>query len=653
MKNIIQFFIAVFALLTVQHTAFAQMDSLVKVKVVTTPINDSSYTVKYTIQVNKDWHIYGNTPAAEAGGDPLTVAPKIVYALETIKPTSSAVYSTTPTNQKDELFQNAFVFDGSIEVTETFTISGFQPDTLRGTLQLAIAKGNEFYQEEIPVALFLANGKKVEGKKVLLPTTATTPPVGACGEAAHDSQQSSAWSVFVLGFLGGLIALITPCVFPMIPVTVSFFTKRSKTRKQGIKNGLLYGLSIFLIYVLASLPFHVMGNVQPEIFNSISTSPVLNIIFFVIFIFFSISFFGFFEISLPSGIANKADSKSGLGSLGGIFFMAITLAIVSFSCTGPILGTLLVGSLQGGAWALTFGMAGFGIALALPFTLFAIFPQWLQSLPKSGGWLDTVKKVLAFLELALAFKFLSNADLVQHWGLLKREVFLAIWALISVGLALYLAGILRLPHDTKGAKVSIGRKFGALVSIAFAVVLIMGIFPKNAKYIQFLSGFPPPSHYSLLAKTSDDNTGLHANVVNDYEKALTMSKAQNKPILIDFTGWACVNCRKMEENVWTDPSVADYIKNNFILVSLYVDDKEMLPVEKRFKYKGKTGIEKQINSVGDLWATFQAENFNQVTQPLYVVMSPNQQLLSHPVGYTPDAQVYLNWLQCSVAKGKP
>jgi len=312
-----------------------------------------------------------------------------------------------------------------------------------------------------------------------------------------------------------------------------------------------------------------------------------------------------------------------------------------------------VGSLQGGAWALTFGMAGFGVALALPFTLFAIFPQWLQSLPKSGGWLDTVKKVLAFLELALAFKFLSNADLVQHWGLLKREVFLAIWALISVGLALYLAGILRLPYDTKGAKVSIGRKFGALVSIAFAVVLIMGIFPKNAKYIQFLSGFPPPSHYSLLAKTSDDNTGLHANVVNDYEKALTLSKAQNKPILIDFTGWACVNCRKMEENVWTDPSVADYIKNNFILVSLYVDDKEMLPVEKRFKYKGKTGIEKQINSVGDLWATFQAENFNQVTQPLYVVMSPNQQLLSHPVGYTPDAQVYLNWLQCSVAKGKP
>jgi thiol:disulfide interchange protein DsbD len=333
----------------------------------------------------------------------------------------------------------------------------------------------------------------------------------------------------------------------MIPVTVSFFTKRSKTRKQGIKNGLFYGLSIFLIYVLASLPFHIVGNLQPEIFNSISTSPVLNIIFFIIFIFFSISFFGYFEITLPSGIANKADSKSGLGSLGGIFFMAITLAIVSFSCTGPILGTLLVGSLQGGAWALTFGMAGFGFALALPFTLFAIFPQWLQSLPKSGGWLDTVKKVLAFLELALAFKFLSNADLVQHWGLLKREVFLGLWALISIGLALYLLGVLLLPHDNKGAKISIGRKLGGVLAIVFSVVLIAGIFPTNAYSLKFLSGFPPPSTYSILAKPTDDNRGVHANVVNDYTKALALAKEQNKPILIDFTGWACVNCRKMEE----------------------------------------------------------------------------------------------------------
>ena len=654
MNKIISFLSAVVLLFTVQSTAIAQADSLVSVSAKAIPLNDSMYTLQYHVQVKEGWRIYGDTPPVEPLGDPITNGPETNIKLETIQfiAKNGMQYSSTGTKQKDAIFQSAIVLPNIVDASIVIKIKGFQPDSLKTILDVQISKGNEFYEKEIPVSIFLVNGKKVQGAEILLPASATTPPAGACGQAAHDSKKSSAWTVFILGFLGGLIALITPCVFPMIPVTVSFFTKRSKTRKQGIKNGLLYGLSIFLIYVLASVPFHLLGNVQPEIFNSISTSPVLNLIFFVIFIFFSISFFGYFEITLPSGIANKADSKSGLGSLGGIFFMAITLAIVSFSCTGPILGTLLVGSLQGGAWALTMGMAGFGIALALPFTLFAIFPQWLHSLPKSGGWLDTVKKLLAFLELALAFKFLSNADLVQHWGLLKREVFLGLWALISLGLALYLWGKLHLPHDNKGAKISLGRKIGGVAAIAFSIVLIMGIFPKNAGYIKFLSGFPPPSHYSLFANPTDDNRGVHANVVNDYQKALALAKEQNKPILIDFTGWACVNCRKMEENVWTDPAVSSYIKDNFILVSLYVDDKAMLPVEKRFKYTSKAGTVKDINSVGDLWATFQAENFNQVTQPLYVVISPNQNLLSNPVGYTPNVQEYLNWLQCSVAKGK-
>jgi thiol:disulfide interchange protein DsbD len=291
-------------------------------------------------------------------------------------------------------------------------------------------------------------------------------------------------------------------------------------------------------------------------------------------------------------------------------------------------------------------MAGFGVALALPFTLFAIFPQWLQSLPKSGGWLDTVKKVLAFLELALAFKFLSNADLVEHWGLLKREVFLGIWAVISFGLAFYLSGALLLPHDVKTKKISFGRIIGAGIAFFFGIILIVGISPKKTYLLKFLSGFPPPTHYSLFAK-NDNHHGLQANVVNDYEKAVQLSKEQNKPILIDFTGWACVNCRKMEENVWTDTEVMAEIKNNFILVSLYVDDKALLPVDKRFTYTNTQGQSKDINSIGDLWATFQAENFNQVTQPLYVVMSPIQKILSNPVGYTPDAKEYLQWLQCS------
>jgi thiol:disulfide interchange protein DsbD len=608
-------------------------------------LNDSSYLVKANIQIKEGWHVYGTNP------DGLN-APEISSKIETAKFQDKPVFSIKPIQEKDILFTKAFIFNKPFDIAQNLIIKGFQPDSLQLLIVLNVAKADSFLSLEIPFSVALANGKKVAGFQILLPATATQAPANACGTvAATTNTSSSPWELLLLGFLGGLIALITPCVFPMIPVTVSFFTKRSKTRKQGIKNGLLYGLSIFLIYVLASLPFHVLGNVQPEIFNSISTNPWLNIIFFIIFIFFSISFFGFFEISLPSGIANKADSKSGLGSIAGIFFMAITLAIVSFSCTGPILGTLLVGSLQGGAWALTYGMAGFGLALALPFTLFAIFPQWLQSLPKSGGWLDTVKKVLAFLELALAFKFLSNADLVQHWGLLKREVFLGIWAIISIALALYLRGVLLLPHDVKGAKISRGRKIFGDLAIVFGLVLIVGMAPKNTYLLKFLSGFPPPTHYSLFTNTAEQ-AGLHANVVNDYESAVQLSKQQNKPILIDFTGWACVNCRKMEENVWTDPEVMSFIQNNFILVSLYVDDKALLSVEKRFTYTTAAGAKKEITSVGDLWATFQAENFNQSSQPLYVVMSPDQKLLSNPVGYTPNAKEYLNWLQCSASKAR-
>ena len=642
MNKILLFFAFLIAYLTTVTTQ-AQNPLTVTAKAVL--VNDTTYTIKANIEIKEGWHVYGANP------DGLN-APELNSKIETAKFQDKAVFSIKPTQEKDILFTKAFVFIKQFELTQNIIISGFQPDSLQLIMLLNVAKADSFLSLEIPLSVALTNGKKVAGFQILLPAGATEAPSDACGSATATSNSSSSpWELLLLGFLGGLIALITPCVFPMIPVTVSFFTKRSKTRKQGIKNGLLYGVSIFLIYVLASLPFHILGNVQPEIFNSISTNPWLNIIFFIIFVFFSISFFGFFEISLPSGIANKADSKSGLGSLAGIFFMAITLAIVSFSCTGPILGTLLVGSLQGGAWSLTYGMAGFGLALALPFSLFAIFPQWLQSLPKSGGWLDTVKKVLAFLELALAFKFLSNADLVQHWGLLKREVFLGIWAIISIALALYLIGKLLLPHDVKGEKISSARKIGAGIAFAFGIILIVGMAPKNTYLLKFLSGFPPPTHYSLFTNTAEQ-AGLHANVVNDYEKAVQLSKQQNKPILIDFTGWACVNCRKMEENVWTDPEVMSFIQNNFILVSLYVDDKALLSVDKRFTYSTKAGDKKEITSVGDLWATFQAENFNQSSQPLYVVMSPDQKLLSNPVGYTPNAKEYLNWLQCSISKSR-
>ena len=643
MKKYFFFFFA-FITLLISGAIHAQTDSIVKVTVKAIEKTDSTYTLQAALVLQKDWHVYDDN------ADGIT-APSFNASIESVKFLGPIQFSNTSVTQKDVLFGSAKIFLNKVSFDQEISISGFQPDSLKGNILLNVGKGDQFYALELPYSAALSNGSKAEAFQMVLPASATTAKEDACGET-QTGADATAWSVFFLGFLGGLIALITPCVFPMIPVTVSFFTKRSKTKKEGIQNGILYGLSIFLIYVLASVPFHIIGNVQPEIFNSISTNATLNIIFFIIFIFFSISFFGYFEITLPSGIANKADSKSGLGSLGGIFFMAITLAIVSFSCTGPILGTLLVGSLQGGAWALTQGMAGFGLALALPFTLFAIFPGWLQSIPKSGGWLDTVKKILAFVELALAFKFLSNADLVQHWGILKREVFLGIWTLVALGLTAYLFGWLRLPHDVKGATIAPTRKVLGLISLAFAIYVAQGIPMNRASSLQLLSGFPPPASYSLFESTNTTNTGLHAQVVNDYGKAIEMAKAANKPLLIDFTGWACVNCRKMEENVWVDPAVKSYIEENFILVSLYVDDRANLPIEKRFTYTNTAGQSKEIKTQGDLWATFQSENFKQVTQPLYVVLSPDQTLLSNPVGYTPNIQQYLEWLQCSVKAGK-
>ena len=357
------------------------------------------------------------------------------------------------------------------------------------------------------------------------------------------------WGIFALGFLGGLLALLTPCVFPMIPLTVSFFTKQSANRSKGIRNAVLYGFFIVLIYFLLSLPFHFLDSLDPDILNNISTNIWLNTFFFAIFVFFAFSFFGYYELTLPASWGAKMDRASDVGGLIGVFFMALTLAIVSFSCTGPILGGLLGSTtLSEGdvATNLSAGMTGFGLSLALPFALFALFPNLLNSLPKSGGWLNTVKVVLGFLELALAFKFLSNADLVAHWGLLKREIFIGIWILIFILLILYTFGKLRFPHDGPKKKLSFPRiSFGILV-IAFTVYLISGL----AKFtsLRMLSGFPPPEFYSVFEQKNDCPLGI--NCFKDFEEGLAYAKANNKPIMLDFTGWACVNCRKMEENVW-------------------------------------------------------------------------------------------------------
>ncbi|HLI93718.1 MAG TPA: thioredoxin family protein, partial [Puia sp.] len=386
------------------------------------------------------------------------------------------------------------------------------------------------------------------------------------------------------------------------------------------------------------------------ILNSISTNVWLNLLFAAIFLAFALSFFGLFELTLPSGLSTRIDSRSGLGSLGGIFFMALTLVIVSFSCTGPILGSLLVGALDqnGGGIQLTVAMAGFGLALGLPFALFALFPGWLHSLPKSGGWMDSVKKTFAFVELALMIKFLSNADLVTHSGLLKREVFFAIWILIGIALVLYLFGILRFGHDPRPQKPGRGRLVAGVVFLVFVLYLVPGLTNTRYANLAFVSGFPPPLSYSIYGSHVSADKGVEADVVNDYNKALALAKQEHKPLLIDFTGWACVNCRKMEENVWPQPGVKQLIKKDYILVSLYVDDRKRLPDDQQFSFPTSDGSIKAIQTVGDKYATLQSENFRNASQPLYVVISPDEKLMTKPVGYTPNAAEYAQWLQCGL-----
>jgi thiol:disulfide interchange protein DsbD len=437
----------------------------------------------------------------------------------------------------------------------------------------------------------------------------------------------------------------------MIPLTVSFFTKRSASRSKGIFNAFIYGFFIFLIYLLISLPFYFLKLNNAGILNDISTNTWLNIAFAAIFFVFALSFFGLFEIGLPSGISNSVDAKSSLGSIGGIFFMALTLAIVSFSCTGPILGTLLVGAFNqnGGPVQLTVAMAGFGLALGLPFALFALFPSWLQRLPRSGAWMNTVKIVFGFVEVALAIKYFSNADLVNHWGLLKRETFFGIWILIGLALVLYLFGLLKFSHDPPPEKLGKTRISIALLFLAFTLYMVPGL--TNSKYakLSLLSGFVPPLNYSLYGADPADEKGVAANFINDYDAALKLARQEHKPLLIDFTGWACSNCRRMEENVWPAHGVRELIKNNFVLVSLYVDDRKQLPDSAQFLFTTSDGSKKEIRTVGDKFATLQSENFKNASQPLYVVISPDEKLMTYPVGYTPDSKVYAEWLQCGLS----
>lgn len=486
-------------------------------------------------------------------------------------------------------------------------------------------------------------------------------------EQNQKQDEKGLWTIFFLAFLSGFAALLTPCVFPMIPMTVSFFTKQSKTKAKGIKNAIIYGISIIIIYVLLGILVSLIFG--PQALNALSTNVWFNLIFFVLLIVFAVSFLGAFEIMLPNSWANKVDSQADRGGLIGIFFMALALAIVSFSCTGPIVGTLLVQAAAGGSQVGPIvGMLGFSLAIALPFGLFAAFPGWMNSLPKSGGWLNTVKVVLGFLELALAFKFLSNADLVLQLHWLEREVFLAIWIAIFGALALYLFGKIKLPHDSPLTHISVGRLSLGLLVLAFTVYMIPGLWGAP---LNLISAFPPPLDYAespygvgnskvgggIVANQGQDlPEGAHLLAphqilaFNDYDKGLAYAKTVGKPVMIDFTGWACVNCRKMEQNVWVDDKVLNMLKNEVVLISLYVDDKRKLEDDEIVESLLKPG--KKLKYIGQKWSELQTIKYKTNSQPFYVLMNHNEENLIDPVGYTPDIEEYYAWLQKGVGAFK-
>ncbi|MAQ31685.1 MAG: hypothetical protein CMD26_02995 [Flavobacteriales bacterium] len=666
MKNFI------FALLSlITFNLFAQIQDPVDWSFSVEHLSDQTMNLIIEADIEEGWNVYSQYV------DPDGPVPTTFSFLQSEE--FELVGSVEESNSKtkyDPVFQmNLSSFQDKAVFKQKIKILNGNASVVKGELEFMVCNATMCLPPDYVDMLFelkkkTENTSKEKGSslvqskinnKYIIPSVDLNNPIGDCGEKKGEK---SLWGIFLLGIVGGFIALLTPCVFPMIPLTVSFFTKGSENRAKAIYNATLYGVFIFATYTLLSLPFHLMPNINPEVLNQISTNPWLNISFFVIFLVFAISFFGYFEITLPSSWSNRAGSGKDLGGVLGIFFMALTLAIVSFSCTGPILGSLLAGTLSSAtadtvsilgfntalvSLKLSLAMAGFGIALGLPFALFAAFPSWLQSLPKSGGWLNNVKVVLGFLEIALAIKFLSNADLVEQWGVIKRETFFVLWCLTFSGLALYLLGYIKFPHDNPNAKLGkIRLAFGAAV-VGFVIYLLPGLFGQDWWSHKLLSGFPPPKYYSYI-----NHEHQIQNIFHDYDDGIAYAKKFNKPVMIDFTGWACVNCRKIEDDVWVENRVKKLLNEDYVVISLYVDEKILLPEDDQeiVEIMTRDGNikKKKIRRIGDKWSTLQSLTFANNTQPLHVLMTPDERLLGNPVGYSyaRSANNYVEYLECGL-----
>ncbi len=622
-------------------------------------LSDTEYIMTFDGVIEPEWHMYSQfTP--EGGVNPLEVL--MNNGEGNFSATAKAEESKTRTEFNDIFKIDEIFFENTVQLKQKIKITNKDNNLVQIELSYQVCKKvciqqNKYFEFDL---------KNLSAQEVKFFSEPVTTDVKKKAEVVTTKKpeketEKGLLSIFLIAFFSGFAALLTPCVFPMIPMTVSFFTKQSKTKSQGIRNAILYGVSIILIYViLGSLVTAIFG---ADALNALSTNVWFNIIFFVLLVFFACSFLGAFEIVLPNSWANKVDRQADRGGFIGIFFMALALAIVSFSCTGPIVGSLLVEAASKGGIAPIVGMVGFSLALALPFMLFALFPGWMNSLPKSGGWLNTVKVSLGFLELAFAFKFLSKADLVMQTHLLEREVFLAIWIAVFGAWAFYLFGKITLPHDSPLPHISVGRFLLGLLALTFTIYLIPGLWGAPLKII---SGFPPSITYSESpygvgnSKGGGNSSGeelpegaklaVHDIVAfTDYEQGVAYAKKVNKPILLDFTGFGCENCRKMEDFVWSDSKIQSILKNDVVLISLYVDEKQELAEAEKYVSK-ETG--RKIKTKGNKWSDFQITRYKANAQPYYIILDSEGNDLNEGVGYTPDKEEYEAWLKSGISKHK-
>ncbi len=663
----------------ISFSGYSQIQNPVKWKYTVEKNGTKNATLVITAKIDKGWHLYSQF-VGDGGPIPTTIKFKSSNEFTLVGKTEE---SPKPHTVYEELFgMKVPFFEGNATFKQKIKVTSAKDFKVNGTLEFMVCDDKQCLPpDEMEIsfdvkgaAVVVDNSKKEESKIVTNDTanstTASNTP--ALDSAKSDTTKSladstlgkspeadnSMWGIFFQGFLFGFVALLMPCIFPMIPLTVSFFTKQSKSRAVGIRKALIYGLSIVVIYVALGLGITIL--LGASALNELSSDAIFNLVFFLVLVVFATSFFGAFEITLPSSWSTKADQKADKGGLLGIFFMAVVLAIASFSCTGPLIGTLLVDAANKGQYMGPFlGMLGFSISLALPFTLFAIFPSWLNSMPKSGGWLNSVKVTLGFIELAFALKFLSNVDMAYHWRILDREVFIVLWVIIFAMLGFYLLGKLRFAHDSEVKHVSVTRLFLSIITLSFALYLVPGLWGAPLKAV---SGFLPhqgTQDFDLYTRTftSSSNDALHStgskkyadrlhaplgiDAFFDYEEGLAYAKKVGKPVFLDFTGHSCTNCRKMENAVWPDPEVLKRLKNDFVVISLYVDDRTELPEADKYvsKYTGK-----KVKTLGNRNVDLQVSKFNSNAQPLYVIVDAEGNPLTVTHGYKEDIAGYISFL---------